>query len=174
MGQRQLSAIVKAHPGRGAVWLARLTGGQEVGSSNLPGPTGEGPRSEPVRLAGSFRSGPTGDQPGDQPRRQSRVRRSRVPTTSAKPASVAPTPTTSGVRGWCHRCSPACSMRNRHRSDQRSIREPRRVEMSLRLAGSSSTSCWSMLCWSMLCWWMSCWWYLSSSVGSSMRRCGTG
>src|SRR5207249_7237951 len=25
--------------GRGAAWLARLTGGQEVGSSNLPGPT---------------------------------------------------------------------------------------------------------------------------------------
>ena len=26
-------------PGRGAVWLARLTGGQEAGSSNLPSPT---------------------------------------------------------------------------------------------------------------------------------------
>ena len=25
--------------GRGAAWLARLTGGQKVGSSNLPGPT---------------------------------------------------------------------------------------------------------------------------------------
>ena len=27
-------------PGCGAAWLARLTGGQEVGSSNLPSPTG--------------------------------------------------------------------------------------------------------------------------------------
>ena len=26
--------------GCGAAWLARLTGGQEVGSSNLPSPTG--------------------------------------------------------------------------------------------------------------------------------------
>jgi hypothetical protein len=27
------------HTGCGAAWLARLTGGQEVGSSNLPSPT---------------------------------------------------------------------------------------------------------------------------------------
>src|SRR5690606_414782 len=30
-------------PGCGAVWLARLTGGQEVGSSNLPSPTARNP-----------------------------------------------------------------------------------------------------------------------------------
>ena len=29
----------RRHTGCGAVWLARLTGGQEVGSSNLPSPT---------------------------------------------------------------------------------------------------------------------------------------
>ena len=43
------------HTGCGAVWLARLTGGQEVGSSNLPSPTTKY-RSEPVpQGTGSFR-----------------------------------------------------------------------------------------------------------------------
>ena len=53
-------------PGRGAVWLARLTGGQEVGGSNPLGPTGEvagqGPLPEVAPVA--FRSvGPTGTKP---------------------------------------------------------------------------------------------------------------
>ena len=48
-------------PGCGAVWLARLTGGQEVGSSNLPSPT----RHESPATAGdSPLFGPGADCPG--------------------------------------------------------------------------------------------------------------
>jgi hypothetical protein len=44
--------------GRGAAWLARLTGGQEVGSSNLPGPT------EKVQVRGGIAwSGPDHREP---------------------------------------------------------------------------------------------------------------
>ena len=42
--------------GCGAAWLARLTGGQEVGSSNLPSPTEEtGVTRESGRLSGAYR-----------------------------------------------------------------------------------------------------------------------
>ena len=43
------------HPGCGAVWLARLTGGQEVGSSNLPSPTGITSTPGVSHVAGSLR-----------------------------------------------------------------------------------------------------------------------
>ncbi len=33
--------MIDQHPGRGAAWLARLTGGQEVGGSNPLAPIGE-------------------------------------------------------------------------------------------------------------------------------------
>src|SRR6266568_5779527 len=40
-------------PGCGAAWLARLSGGQEVPSSNLGTPTAEGPLTRALRLVGS-------------------------------------------------------------------------------------------------------------------------
>ena len=53
---RRATARLGPEPsGRGAAWLARLTGGQEVGSSNLPGPTAEcadGGRRDPLHATG--------------------------------------------------------------------------------------------------------------------------
>ena len=40
--------------GRGAAWLARLTGGQEVGGSNPPGPTGKEPGHRWFLLLGTI------------------------------------------------------------------------------------------------------------------------
>ena len=40
-GQEGSGRFASPIPGRGAVWLARLTGGQEVGGSNPLGPTGK-------------------------------------------------------------------------------------------------------------------------------------
>ena len=35
----RIRTLPQTHTGCGAAWLARLSGGQEVGSSNLPSPT---------------------------------------------------------------------------------------------------------------------------------------
>jgi hypothetical protein len=40
--------------GRGAAWLARLTGGQEVGGSNPPGPTSKEPGHRCFSLLGTI------------------------------------------------------------------------------------------------------------------------
>ena len=89
-------SIGDRHTGCGAAWLARLTGGQEVGSSNLPSPTARqnGPRSNatgarrrhrPSRAGGVLSSCPRGTS-GTR-RRRRRCRPPRWPHRRPAPSS---------------------------------------------------------------------------------------
>ena len=57
------AATTQAGSGRSAAWLARLTGGQEVGSSNLPGPTITSPPGDSSLGAALDANAPIGPPP---------------------------------------------------------------------------------------------------------------
>ena len=106
------------HTGCGAAWLARLTGGQEVGSSNLPSPT-----SRP--LSPAQRAHHAHHQKGRHPSRPHRPR----PPPPPNLASLGTTPAWSGVQiSPARRADPAYTKRVGTRRGLRAVAPTARCE----------------------------------------------